>query len=67
MDLGLSPSGAVMFIYFITFSLRISAIMVSNDSALEAGLTLSQAIIIFGVIAVLIVVGKRRRSGWKSS
>ncbi len=65
VDLGLSPSGAVRFIYFITFSLGISAIMVSNDSAWEAGLTLSQAGIIFGVIAVLIVVGKRRRSGWK--
>lgn len=65
VDLGLSTSGAVMFIYFMTFSLGISAIMVSNDSALEAGLTLSQAAIIFGVIAVLIVVGKQRRSGWK--
>ncbi len=67
VDLGLSTSGAVMFIYFMTFSLGISAIMVSNDAALEAGLTLSQAAIIFGVIAVLIVVGKRRRSGWKSN
>jgi UDP-GlcNAc:undecaprenyl-phosphate/decaprenyl-phosphate GlcNAc-1-phosphate transferase len=66
VDLGLTPSSAVLFIYFITFSLGISAIMVSNDSALEAVLTLSQAVIIFGVIAVLIVVGKRRRSGWKS-
>ncbi len=66
VDLGLRRSGAVMFIYFMTFSLGISAIMVSNDSALEAGLALSQASIIFGVIAVLIVVGKRRRSGWKN-
>lgn len=67
VDLGLTRSSAVLFIYFVTFSLGISAIMVSNDSALEALLTLSQAIIIFGIIAVLIVVGKRRRSGWKET
>jgi UDP-GlcNAc:undecaprenyl-phosphate GlcNAc-1-phosphate transferase len=67
VDLGLQPSGAVVFIYFITLSLGISAIMVSNDKAVEAFLTLSQASIIFGVIAVLIVVGKRRRSGWEKT
>ena len=67
VDLGLLPFGAVIFIYFITLSLGISAIMVSNDQAFEAVLTLSQASIIFGVIATLIVVGKRRRSGWKDN
>jgi UDP-GlcNAc:undecaprenyl-phosphate GlcNAc-1-phosphate transferase len=66
VDLGLQPLGAVVFIYFLTLSLGISAIMVSNDQAIEAFLTLSQASIIFGVIAVLMVVGKRRRSGWNS-
>ncbi len=65
VDLGLSTTGAVMFIYFITFSLGISAMMLSNDSAPEAFMTLSQASVIFGIIAVLIVVGKRRRSGWE--
>ena len=64
VDLGLLPFGAVVFIYFITLSLGLSAIMVSNDSAVEAYLTLSQAFIMFGVIATLIVVGKRRHSGW---
>jgi len=63
VDLGLLPSGAVIFIYFVSLSLGISAIMISND--MEAWLTLSQASIIFGVIAVLIVVGKQHRSGWK--
>lgn len=66
VDLGLQPLGAVVFIYFITLSLGISAIMLSNDRAIEAFLTLLQASIIFGVIAVLMVVGKRRRSGWNS-
>ena len=63
VDLGLLPSGAVVFIYFVTLSLGISAIMISNN--MEAWLTLSQATIIFGVIATLMVVGKRHRSGWK--
>ncbi len=64
IDLGFRPAGSVIFIYFVTFSLGISAIMVSNDAAIEAFLTLSQAAIIFGIIAMLIVVGKRHRSGW---
>jgi len=64
VEIGLKPLGAVVFIYFITISLGISAIMVSNDVAIEGLLTLSQASIIFGVIATLIVIGKRRRSGW---
>ncbi|MDD5730522.1 MAG: MraY family glycosyltransferase [Candidatus Omnitrophica bacterium] len=66
VDIGLNPHGAVIFIYLVTFSLGISAIMVSNDRAIEAFLSLSQASIMFGVIATLIVVGKRRRSGWRS-
>lgn len=64
VDIGLHPKGAVVFIYFITLSLGISAIMVSNDLAVEAFLSLFQAIIIFGIIATVIVVGKRRRDGW---
>jgi UDP-GlcNAc:undecaprenyl-phosphate GlcNAc-1-phosphate transferase len=64
VDIGLRPWGAVLFIYLIIISLGISALMVSNDVAIEALLTLSQASIIFSVIAALIVVGKRRRSGW---
>ncbi len=66
VDIGLKPLGAVIFIYCITASLGISAVMVSNDNAIEGLLSLTQAGIIFSVIATLIVVGKRRRSGWKS-
>jgi len=65
VDLGLPKQGAVVFIYCLTISLGISAIMVSNDRAIEAWLTLYQAAIIFGVIATLMVVGKRHRSGWQ--
>lgn len=64
VDIGLKPVGAVIFIYFITLFLGISALIVSNNRALEGFLALLQSAIIFGVIATLIVVGKRRRSGW---
>ena len=66
VDVGLMPESAVIFIYFVTLSLGLSAIMVSNDKAVEAFLTLLQAAIILGIIATLIVVGKRRRSGWNT-
>ncbi|MFA5100432.1 MAG: MraY family glycosyltransferase [Candidatus Omnitrophota bacterium] len=66
VDVGLSPWGAVLFIYAITFSLGISAYMVNNDAGIEGFLTLAQATIIFWVIAVLMVVGRHRRTGWQS-
>ncbi|MCM8800404.1 MAG: undecaprenyl/decaprenyl-phosphate alpha-N-acetylglucosaminyl 1-phosphate transferase [Candidatus Omnitrophica bacterium] len=65
VDLGMRQSGAVVFIYFVSLSLGISAFMVANDQAIEAVLTLTQAGIIFGIIASLMVIGKRRRSGWE--
>jgi len=65
VDLGLLPSGAVIFIWAVTFSLGLSGIMLGNDNAWEGILTILQASIIFGIIGVLIVVGKRRRSGWR--
>lgn len=61
IDLGLHQTGALFFIYFVTLALGISGIMVSNDNAVEAILTLSQSFIIFGVIATLIVLGRRHR------
>ncbi len=64
VDVGLSPLAAVFFIYAINFSLGISSIMLSNDTVIEGMLSLYQAGIVFGVIATLMVVGKRRHSGW---
>lgn len=60
VDLGLGQRGAVFFIYYLTFSLGLGAYMVSNDIALEGLLTVVQSSIIFGVIGVLIVLGKRQ-------
>lgn len=65
VDLGFRPLGAAVFIFGVTLSLGISAIMVSNDRATEAFLAILQSGIIFVIVANLIVVGKRRRSGWR--
>jgi len=61
IDLGLHPMGAVFFICFINASFGISAIMVSNEKAVVGVLSILQACIIFAGIAVLMVIGKRRR------
>lgn len=66
VDLGLNPRSAVVFIYGLTLSLGLSAFMVSNDNMFEGLLTLLQSSIIFGVIGILIVTGKKRRkAGWE--
>lgn len=64
VDLGLKPMWAVIFIYLVTVSLGLSALMLSNEVAAEAFMTLLQASIIFVMIAMVIVVGRRHRDGW---
>ncbi len=65
VDLGFRPIGAVFSIYFVTISLGINAVIISNTKETFDGvLALLQTSIIFGVIAVLMVIGKKRRSGW---
>ncbi|MBU2063519.1 MAG: undecaprenyl/decaprenyl-phosphate alpha-N-acetylglucosaminyl 1-phosphate transferase [Candidatus Omnitrophica bacterium] len=61
VDLGLSQNSAVLLIYYLTFSLGLGAIMLSNDTAMEGLLTVLQALIIFCVIGILIVNGKRQQ------
>ncbi|MCK5286937.1 MAG: hypothetical protein KAJ59_03915, partial [Thermodesulfovibrionia bacterium] len=64
IDLGLRPKGAMFFIYFVTIVLGISAIIISHAKETSEGiLAIVQASIIFGAIAVLMVIGARRRSG----
>lgn len=65
VDVGLKPRWATVFIYAVTIFLGISAVMVSRGTSVEAYLSLLQAAIIFWIIATLIVVGNRRRSGWE--
>ncbi len=59
VDLGLSQRYAVLFIYCLTLSLGLGAIMVSNDTAKEGVLTILQSSIVFCVIGILIVLGKK--------
>jgi len=62
VDLGFKPWDAVLFIYAVTCSLGISAIITSDNRPLEALMSIAQAAMIFIVIAALIVVGKRKSS-----
>ncbi|MFH1683778.1 MAG: MraY family glycosyltransferase [Candidatus Margulisiibacteriota bacterium] len=64
VDLGLKPRYAVIFVYFVAISFGLSAAMISGESALAGILSLAQACIIFAGIATLVVIGKRRRTGW---
>ncbi len=59
VDLGLTQRQVVFFIYYLTLSLGLGAIMVSNDTAKEGVLTILQSSIVFCVIGILIVMGKR--------
>lgn len=64
VDLGLGLRGSVIFIYFTSISLGLSAIMVDRGTTKAAVLSIVQGFIIFGIIGVLIVMGKRSgRSG----
>ncbi len=64
VDLGLRPKAAVIFIYLVSICLGISAMAVLRATWKTAIILLVQAAAIFVMIAVLMVVGKRRRSGW---
>lgn len=59
VDIGLGRLGAVIFIYCTILSLGLSAIIVSRSGPLTAILSIFQGFIIFGIIGVLIVMGKR--------
>jgi len=59
LDLGLHKTEAAFFIYCVSISFGIGAIMVSNEKAAVGILSIMQAFIIFAVIAILMVVGNR--------
>ena len=65
IDLGLRSRGSVIFIYFITTVLGISALLISRTEDTFVGImAIFQGIIIFGAIGVLMIVGAKRKSGW---
>lgn len=65
VGLGLRPFGAVSFIWFVSICLGLSAVVLWKAQTIDALLLLVQASIIFTIIAVLMIVGKRRQSGWE--
>lgn len=64
LDLGLQPFGAVVFVYFVNISLGLNAITLSKNTYFEAFLTLFSSAIMFGFIAFLMIIGRRRSNGW---
>jgi UDP-GlcNAc:undecaprenyl-phosphate GlcNAc-1-phosphate transferase len=64
VDLGLSRRTAVMFIWLVAFALGLSGVMVRGAYTVVGIVTLLQAMMIFLIIGILIVVGNQKQSGW---
>jgi len=61
MDLGLRSRGAVYFILAVSVSMGLSALIIANsDRPIYAFLTMLKSAIMFGLISVLMVLGRRR-------
>ena len=60
VDLGLTSRGSVIFIYFTQIALGISAMIASVVGPITALLSVFQGVMIFAIIGILIVMGKRR-------
>lgn len=63
VDIQLPTPAAVIFIYFTSIALGLSAMIASVVGPITAALSVFQGVIIFGIIGVLIVMGKRSREG----
>ena len=59
--LGLSAKQTVFFIYFLTASLGMSALVLKNGSVIDALLLLFQAVTIYLIIVILMLRGKKRK------
>ncbi|NQT00136.1 MAG: undecaprenyl/decaprenyl-phosphate alpha-N-acetylglucosaminyl 1-phosphate transferase, partial [Candidatus Omnitrophica bacterium] len=59
ISLGLLSREATFFIYFVSISFGINAIMVSNEKAIVGILSILQASIVLGGITVLMLIGRR--------
>ncbi len=60
IGLGLSVKQTVFFIYFLTASLGLSALVLKNGSILDALLILLQAVTIYLIIVILMLRGRLR-------
>ncbi len=59
-ELGLSAKQTVFFIYFLTASLGLSALVLENGDLIDALLLLLQAVTIYLIIVILMIKGKVR-------
>ena len=65
VDLGLRKKGTVVFIYLVGIVLGISALALLRAGWKTAILLIVQAATVFAMIAVLMIVGAMRQSGWE--
>ena len=63
-DLGMSQVQAVLFIYAVAICVGLSALLLPTLNGWESILVLIQAGVIFGLIVVLMVVGKKNALRW---
>ena len=65
VDLGLSKKQAVMFIWLTSLAMGLGGVLVRGGTAEQGLLTIAQAVLVFGMVGILLAVGKRRQSGWE--
>ena len=66
VDLGLMSFGSVVFIYFVSISLGLSALIIKESTTLIALLSIFQAALLFGMVAILMVMGRHYHSNQNS-
>jgi UDP-GlcNAc:undecaprenyl-phosphate/decaprenyl-phosphate GlcNAc-1-phosphate transferase len=59
LNIGFSETSAVFFLYFLNLCLGISAVVLRNAASAEALLLLVQAVIIFGIVSILMLAGRK--------
>jgi UDP-GlcNAc:undecaprenyl-phosphate GlcNAc-1-phosphate transferase len=65
VDLGLSKTQAVMFIWLTALAMGLGGVLVRGATAAQGTLAILQAILVFGMVGILLAVGKKRQSGWE--
>ena len=65
IDIGFTKKTAVYFIWLVCVVLGLSGVLVRKNMDLEAWVTLFQAALIFLMIGALLVIARRKRSGWE--
>ncbi|MEW5766314.1 MAG: MraY family glycosyltransferase [bacterium] len=64
VDLGMTKKQAVLFIYLVTFCVGLAAILLPSLDRIESLIVFVQAVIIFILIVILMIVGKKDAARW---